>query len=343
MSSKTILIVGPAWVGDMVMAQTLFQLLKERDPSCLIDVLAPAWTQALLSRMPEVRESIDLPLAHGELRLRDRYRLGVSLRARRYDQAIVLPNSFKSALVPYWARIPQRTGWLGEGRYGLLNDIRRLSKKQWPLMIQRFMALGLARDERLPDALPRPLLHIVPERVTQTLQRLNLPSTDQPVLGLCPGAEFGASKRWPAEYYAELAKAKCREGWQVWLLGSSKDKAITDAIDAMTGHRTVNLAGVTSLTDAVDLLSCTTLVVTNDSGLMHIAAALNRPLVVLYGSTSPAFTPPLSDQAHILQQSLPCSPCFQRECPLGHFKCMMELTPDRVIKTMESITQCVDA
>ncbi len=337
MSERKILVVGPAWVGDMVMAQTLFQLLKQQAPGIQVDVLAPPWTKPLLERMPEVEQSIDLPFGHGELRLRDRRAIGKNLRSRVYDQAIILPNSYKSALIPFWAKIPQRTGWVGEMRYGLLNDIRRLDAKRYPLMIQRFMALGLPKKADLPTELPRPALKIAPDRVAETITRVGLVRDDRPVLALCPGAEFGASKRWPLEYYAEVANVKLAQGWRVWVFGSPKDKPIADRIQALTDHRAVNLAGTTQLTEAVDLLALADCVVTNDSGLMHIAAALNRPTIAIYGSTSTAFTPPLSDRVKVLQLDLSCQPCFSRECPLKHFKCMMDLKPDQIVKAMESM------
>ena len=336
-ASKKTLIIGPAWVGDMVMAQTLFCLLKQREPDVQIDVLAPAWTKPLLHRMPEVSEAIDAPFGHGQMRLRDRYRLGVDLRSRGYDRAIVLPNSFKSALVPFAAKIRRRTGWVGEMRYGLLNDVRRLKKQQLPLMAERFVALGLEKEEALPGNLPRPALHSSSESVSHSLQRVGLSQPERPVLGLCPGAEFGASKRWPAEYYAEVANNKLANGWGVWLFGSMKERVIADQINALTDHRCVNLAGTTQLNEAIDLLSLVDAVVTNDSGLMHIAAALGRPLVAVYGSTSPKFTPPLLDRVKILSLALDCSPCFERECPLKHNKCMRDLKPMQVIEGVNAL------
>ena len=340
-SAKRILIVGPAWIGDMVMAQTLFKLLKERRPEVELDVLAPTWTIPLLDRMPEVKQSINLPFNHGELRLRDRYYFAKSLLNKHYDQAIVLPNSFKSALIPFWANIPRRTGWVGEMRYPLLNDARRLDRTKLPLMIQQFMALGIEKDEHLPQQPALPLLSISKTSVEKTLRDLKLTQTESPILVLCPSAEFGPAKRWPAEYYAEVAKAKLAENWQVWLFGSAKEKAITDQIAALTDHRALNLAGATKLTEAVDLLSLANLVISNDSGLMHIAAALSRPLVVLYGSTTPHFTPPLTHQIKILKLDLPCSPCFKRECPLKHFKCMLDLKPNVVIDAAKDLYSSV--
>lgn len=328
---EKVLIIGPAWIGDMVMAQSLFKLLKHDRPQVLIDVLAPAWTFPLLSRMPEVNQAIEMPLTHGELNLRVRYQLAKMLKKNKYQQAIVLPNSFKSALIPWLANIPKRTGFKREGRTLLLNDARRLDKQRYPLMIDQFMALG--RDQAtapvIVDFLPS--FAVSSEAQTSVLQKMQLHQGGKPILALCPGAEFGPAKRWPAEYYATVANEKLAEGWQVWLFGSAKDKLITDDIMRLTEQRCVNLAGRTSLGDSIDLLSVVNVVVTNDSGLMHIAAALNKPLIALYGPTSPSFTPPLSSSAAILSTHLDCQPCFARVCPLKHHRCMRELLPEQVI------------
>lgn len=336
-----ILIVGPAWVGDMVMAQCLFKLLKQQDPTVVIDVLAPQWSLPLLARMPEVAAAIVMPIGHGKLALGERYRIGKSLWNKGYTQAILLANSFKSALIPFWARIPLRTGWRGEMRYGVLNDVRRLDKMKYPLMIERFMALGLAATENFSwqarnkeDYLPE--LQISTESCAAALVRHNL-SNDRPILVLCPGAEFGPAKRWPEEYYAAVANAKLRENWQVWLFGSPKDQAVAEKIMQLTQQRCIDLTGKTKLEEAVDLLALAAMVVSNDSGLMHIAAALKKPLIAVYGPTSPSFTPPLHQQAKILNLTLECQPCFQRECPLKHQRCMKELLPDNVLAAMKGL------
>lgn len=332
-----ILIVAPAWVGDMVMAQTLFRFLTDTDPDVVIDVIAPDATRSLLERMPEVRKAIALPLKHGELGLKQRYALGCSLREERYDQAIVLTNTFKSALVPFWANIPVRTGWQGEMRFGILNDRRHLNKKALPLMIQRFVALGLPADQPIPDRLPKPALKVSPYSVAQVLEQHNIHRTENPLLVLCPGAEFGPAKRWPPAYYAELAEAKLAAGWDVWLMGSKGDQAATAEIQTLTENRCLDLAGKTSLLEAVDLLSLADIVVTNDSGLMHVAAALDKPLVVIYGSTDPRFTPPLTHRAQILSLGLACSPCFKRECPLEHMNCLNDLSVSRVLSALDHV------
>jgi heptosyltransferase-2 len=338
--SPRVLIVGPAWVGDMVMAQSLFKLLKQRQPQIMIDVLAPAWSVPLLARMPEVSSSIVMPLGHGQLQLRERYQLGKNLRDKQYHQAIVLPNSFKSALTPWWANIPKRTGWRGEMRWVVLNDLRYLDKNRYPLMIERFMALGLSPTEALPSDYPLPELYFSAETQDAVLAKYQLTRSSRPVLAIAPGAEFGPAKRWPETYYAQVANAKLAEGWDVWLLGSPKDAAIAEQIMQLTEQRCVNLTGRTQLVDTIDLLSLATTVLCNDSGLMHIAAAVDKPLIAVYGPTSTAFTPPLHKKAKVLQLNLDCQPCFQRECPLKHHRCMQDLHPDRVLQTINELTPC---
>ena len=335
-----ILVVGPSWVGDMVMAQTLFMNLKQQNPATEIDVLAPAWSQPLLKRMPQVRKPLELPIGHGPLALGVRRKLGHGLRDQGYDQAIVLPNSFKSALIPWFAKIPKRTGWKGEMRYGVLNDVRVLDKEAYPLMIERFVALAYPASASLPVPLPRPQLSINPTKVEKSLRKFFLRS-DRPVLALCPGAEFGEAKRWPTHHYATVAQHKINEGWQVWLFGSANDHKVAEQIRAKLAEQAqqycVNLAGKTTLADAVDLMSLAKAVVTNDSGLMHIAAALGRPLVAVYGSSSDQFTPPLSDRAKTLRTDIDCSPCFQRECPLGHLKCLKELPAEWALNALDEL------
>ena len=330
--SRKLLIVGPAWVGDMVMAQTLFKLLKAQDGSTQIDVLAPLWTFPLLSRMAEVHEAIEMPVTHGELKLRVRFALAKRLQQRGYDQAIILPNAFKAALIPWLAKIPKRTGWRGEFRYGLLNDLRHLDKSRYPKMIARFMALGLPKQQPLPSSYPQPALTVVPDAAQAIAASLGLVMpTSVPVLALSPGAAFGSAKRWSAAHYAAVATQKLADGWQVWLFGSAADQSITANLNALTKNRCIDLAGRISLAETVDLLSLVTGLVTNDSGLMHVAAALNKPLVALYGPTSALFTPPLTHRAQLLSLKLPCQPCFKRECPLLHHQCMRDLAPAAVL------------
>ncbi len=333
---QKILIIGPAWVGDMVMAQSLFKLIKQQNPTAIIDVLAPQWSQPLLENMPEVNQALNLPFKHGELNLRSRYRLGKSLRLHHYEQAIILPNSFKSALIPFFANIPQRTGWLKEMRWGLLNDVRYLDKTKLPLMIERFMALGLPADSKIPKPYPWPKLELNPAAVKATLTKFKV-DLAKPILALCPGAEFGAAKRWPESRYAEVALQFIRQNWQVWLFGSGKDQSVAAEIQQATQQQCLDFTGKTSLGEAIHLLSSAQQVVSNDSGLMHIAAALQRPLVVVYGSSSPQFTPPLAEKVKIVSLHLSCSPCFQRECPLQHLNCLRELKANLVLQAIAEL------
>ena len=332
-----VLIVAPSWVGDMVMAQSLFKVLRAQNAERAIDVLAPGWTLALLQRMPEVRAAIDMPLGHGQLQLLTRRRLGISLRAACYEQAILLPNSFKSALVPYWARIPRRTGYVGELRQWLLTDCRTLDRQRLTQTVQRFVALGLPNGAELKGPVPEPALQTDNENGRAALQRLGLEVGQQPVLALCPGAEFGAAKKWPEAYYAEVARHSLDKGWQVWLFGSANDVPVCAQINTLAGSGCEILAGQTRLEDAIDLLAMANFVITNDSGLMHVAAALQRPMVAIYGSSDPGFTPPLSETAQIERLGLDCSPCFNRECPLGHLDCLNKLMPERIITAMEEV------
>ncbi|MGJ0486202.1 MAG: lipopolysaccharide heptosyltransferase II [Methylomicrobium sp.] len=331
-----ILVVGPSWVGDMVMAQSLFIALKSVDPACRIDVLAPAWTFPLLDRMPEVSRSIAMPLSHGQFGLAERIKLGRQLRSEAYSQAIVLPNSWKSALVPFFANIPRRTGYIGECRWGLLNDARRLDKQTLTMTVQRFVALALPKNASQPPDYPIPAIPLDPARQMAVVEKFQV-ETGVNILALCPGAEYGPAKRWPSGHFAELARTKIADGWQVWLFGSEKDKAVAAEINQMAGGTCMNFVGRTKLDEAVDLLSLATAVVSNDSGLMHLAAALDKPLIAIYGSSDPGFTPPLHAKAQIVSLHLDCAPCFKRTCPLypethpDHACCLSGVSPAQIL------------
>lgn len=331
-----ILIIGPSWVGDTMLMQPMLARLKQRHPGCQIDVLAPPWTVGLLRSMPEVHETFINPFPHGALELNKRRQLGRQLREAQYDQAIILPNSYKSALVPFFARIPLRTGYTGEMRYGLLNDARKLNKSRLPLMVERFAQLAEQPGDDIPRPLPDPRLQVSEAQRIAVLRKLRL-TLDGPVAVFCPGAEYGPAKRWPIPYFAELAQRLRGAGFSVLLIGSENDRVIADKIVALGNDACYNLCGSTDLSDAIALLSGAQLVISNDSGLMHLAAALDIPLLALFGSSSPQFTPPLSPKAHVLKLDLKCSPCFKRVCPLGHFNCMVQLTPDLVWKKIEQM------
>lgn len=330
-----ILVMGPSWVGDMVMAQSLFKQLKIDQPDCRIDVAAPAWTLPLLERMPEISETIALPFKHGDLAIGERYRFGKQLANKGYTQAILLTNSLKSAILPWAASIPVRTGFKGEMRYGLVNDMRPLDKSILKKTVERFVALGRAKHEDLPTQLPLPALNANHENIAALLQAQGIAPPGNPVLGLCPGAEYGEAKRWPVEYYAEVANYALDKGWQVWLFGSDKDKPVTALIQEHTQQRCTDLAGKTKLGEAIDLMSACHTIISNDSGLMHVAAALDKQLIAIYGSSDPEHTPPMHPQAVIEYLGLSCSPCFERVCPLGHLNCLREIRPVMVIPKLQ--------
>lgn len=327
---ERILVIGPSWVGDMVMAQSLLMTLKARHPGCRIGVLAPAWSQPILERMAEVDEAVPLDVGHGEFGWGVRGETARGLRGR-FDRAIVLPRSWKSALVPFLARIPRRTGFTGEQRLWLLNDRRRLDKTRLDQTVKRFVALGLAAGEAADGdfAIPHPRLAVDPANQARLRDDLGL-SSERPAIGMMPGAEYGPAKQWPLAYFRALAEALVAEDYEVRVLGGAKDVAAGEAIAAGLNH-VHNLCGRTRLADAVDLLADCEQVVTNDSGLMHVAAAVGTRVHGIYGSSSPAYTPPLTDTAEIHYLALDCSPCFQRTCPLGHTNCLNELTPQRVL------------
>lgn len=322
------LIVGPAWVGDMVMAQSLFKHLKTRyGTDTIIDVVAPAWSLPVLHRMPEVRRGIALDVKHGEFGWSARKTLGMGLRSEGYDRAIVMPITWKSALVPFFAGIPVRTGFIGELRFGLLNDRRKLDKKAMPMMVQRYLAL----DE--PGAgIQNPVLRVDAANQRRLIAALGLDAA-RSAIAFFPGAEYGPAKRWPPEHFAALANMLGDRGYQIWVMGSAKERELGEVIAADNGA-VVNLCGQTQLADAIDLIAFCKAAVTNDSGLMHIAAAVGVPVTVIYGSSTPEHTPPLTDKKQAVSLNLACSPCFKRVCPLGHTKCLTKITPQRVFECL---------
>jgi heptosyltransferase-2 len=319
-----LLVVAPNWIGDALMAQPLLARLHEKLPAARIDVLAPPWVAPVVRRMREVAEVIDAPLRHGPLQLGARWRLGRSLKARGYDQAIVLPNTWKSALVPFFADIALRSGYVGESRYGLLNLLYRTPPgKERPDMRLHYACLAEAPGTQPKQPLPAPRLRVDSHEIELVKQRFGIVGR---YAVLCPGAEYGPAKRWP--YFADLAG---RMNVPVAVLGSAADAEPARGIEG------TNLVGKTTLDEAVALIAGAHAVVSNDSGLMHVAAALGRPQVALYGSSSPLHTPPASAAARVLWLHVDCSPCYQRECPLGHFKCMKEMDVEMVLAELNAL------
>lgn len=336
------LVICPASIGDAMMLEPLLRRLREQHPDAAMDVLAPAAIVPLLWRMAEIGRAIPTSLPDGHFSLKACWRLARQLKREGYVRAIVLPNSFTAALIPFLAGIPWRTGFSGAMRFILLNDVRKQDKKA--LTVERFASLAGRRHIDYHRPIDPPRLRTEMSHVRATLAKLALAPTS-PVVACCVGAEGGPALRWPAYHFAELAWNLTGAGYEIWLLGSDEDAEIGAEIERLLavacvkttirdGHGKTrkfhNLCGKADLAETVDLFAVARAAVVNDSGLMHVAAALGKPLFALYGSTSPGTSPPLSNQARIISLKLPCCPCLQRECPLGHFNCMKEIHPQRV-------------
>lgn len=326
------LIIGPSWVGDMLMSQSLYRHLKEQNPQRCIDVLAPDWCRPVLERMPEVNSAIAMPVGHGSLQWEVRKRIGSELHEHNYEQALVLPNSLKSALIPWFAKIPLRTGWRGEMRYGLLNDLRKLDKQAYPLMVQRYVALSQPKGTpALPlETILPPSLRVDSQAQQEAIDEFKLSQTG--AIAFCPGAEFGPAKRWPDYHYAQLARHLIADGHTIWLFGSQKDdpicQQIINQLSPAEQASCYNLAGRTSLPQAIDLIAACQVAISNDSGLMHIAAAVNTPLIALYGPTSPGFTPPLSERASIIRLIEGFHKIRKGDADQGYHQSMIDITPE---------------
>jgi heptosyltransferase-2 len=337
MNVPRILIIAPNWLGDCLMAQPLLARLAAKASHAAIDVVAVPAVAPVFRRMPEVTQVIEADFRHGRFGLKDRWRLGREL-AGRYAQAFTLPNSWKSALVPYFADVPVRVGYTGESRYGLLNVRHANPQKGAERMpMARFYAqLSEAPGQVLTGEFPQPYLIADPLRMIAAKVNLGLKPAER-LVALCPGAEYGPAKRWPAEYFAEVASKLKAAGATPVVLGTQSDLPTGLMIEQLSHGAAINLCGKTSLDAAIDLIAGSEAVITNDSGLMHVAAALDRPQVALFGSSSPVHTPPLSAAAKVLYLGIECSPCFARECPLGHFRCMRELGPSLVLESFEAL------
>ncbi|CAN7492879.1 lipopolysaccharide heptosyltransferase II [Trinickia sp. LjRoot230] len=335
------LVIAPNWIGDALMAQPLFALLRQLHPRIVLDAVAPPWVAPVLERMPDIRDVYPAELAHGKLNLLRRWQLAGDLRDVGYDAAYVLPNSLKSALIPWLAGIRLRIGYTGEHRYGLLN-VRHANppRDERGPMAAHYAALAYAPGANVPDLserLPTPKLDADLNEAVRVSTRFNL-DTRVPLVAFCPGAEYGSAKRWPPEHFAALAQmiGQSFPYTQIVALGSNKDAPIAEAI-AERAPLVRNLCGQTSLGEACALISRAGAVVSNDSGLMHVAAALKRPLVAVFGSSDPRHTPPLSDVAKVQWLHLECSPCFARECPLGHLRCLRELSAEQVFDDLRGM------
>jgi heptosyltransferase-2 len=342
-ATSRILVISPNWIGDAVMAQPLLHLLKRMHPSHPIDVLAPPSVSAVWRAMAEVDTVIETPFRHGALQLKARWQLARQLKLRDYDQAYVLPNTLKFALIPWLAGIRKRVGYLGEKRYGLLSVIHHDDKHAPRGMVAFYAALagpakpgaGLPQSAASLVPVPRPRLTVAMTEAERVMRHFGL-TPQLPLLVFAPGAEFGSAKRWPAAYFGQLAQTVRQSIGQVQivLLGSPKDQPVTAEI-VQWAPEVISLAGETSLAEAIALIAQAGAVVSNDSGLLHIASALNRPVVALYGPTDPGHAPPFSDIATSIYLHLSCAPCRQRECPLQHHKCMRDMLPTQVWQALK--------
>jgi heptosyltransferase-2 len=330
MKGQRILVVGPSWVGDAVMSQCLFKALRARDPGVAIDVLAPASIAALVGRLPEVSAFLASPFRHRDFSLGRRIGLGCSLSGR-YSAAYVLPGSWKSAVAPFAARVPRRCGYVGEARWGLLNDIRRLPPAIRKKTAIAYQALAEPEVVEEPSRLRRPSLRVDVENQNRLLRAFGL--SRGAFAAFAPGAEFGPAKRWPIRYWIALAERLDRLGVRTILLGSNGD-AVVGAEIAQSRPFVLDLTGRTLIEDAIDLLAASRVAVTNDSGLMHVAAAVGCKVVAVYGSTSPDDTPALSETARFASLGLDCSPCRERACPLGHLNCLEKLEADAAMREL---------
>ncbi|VFP83320.1 lipopolysaccharide heptosyltransferase II [Candidatus Erwinia haradaeae] len=346
-----ILIIGPSWIGDMMMSHSLYRTLKMQNPDSVIDVLAPAWSHPLLLRMPEVNAALLMPLGHGVIKFMERWYLSQKLRIKNYDQAFVLPGSFKSSLIPFLAAIPHRTGWRGEMRYGLLNDIRILKKSAFPLMVQRYVALSCQKScihntSDLPHPLLMPKLQVHEKEKHMTLRTFGLLNQSRPMIGFCPGTALSLSKQWPYYHYAALARTLINKGYRILVFGSVHDKntgeKILLKIPSEMRQYYHNLTGKTHLEEAVVMLSCCHTVISNDSGLMHITAALDRPLIGLYGLSNPQFTPPLSTKARIICDTNKYPPLRNTRTSIGYHQSLININPDRVMNEIDKLHDTIE-
>jgi heptosyltransferase-2 len=336
-ASTRMLIIAPSWLGDAVMSHSLIRRIARDAPNGIVDVFASKPLEDVYRCMPEVNEVLLNPFKHGELNFLHRIRQGLLIKERSYDVTYVLPNSFKSALVPFFAGIPKRIGYTGEARYGLLNSRKFLDKTNTPLLADRYQQLANSDAAQHDESKFTPVLSVLNEELNATKKLFGL-DVEKPYVCLCPGAEFGPAKRWPSQHFAKLAELIGDEHQNIVIIGGPNDINIGNEVQQRADALVVNLVGKTTIKQAIHILAGSSHVVTNDSGLMHVAAALGRRVTALFGSSSPTFTPPLSKSANIMSRSLACSPCYQRECPLGHTQCLIDIHPKDVFEKISQTT-----
>ena len=342
---QSILIIAPHWIGDAVSTQPLLANLKVLYPDSKIDILASNWVAPVYRACSEVHEVIEAKFEHKKLQWKLRKEIAKEIEAKNYQACFVLPNSFKSALIPWLANIPFRIGYRGELRFGLINlALDNPSKVNRPPMVEHYLVLSqlLKDDESIPLDKLVPKLNVsgaAKEQVGQKLQDANI--NRDFIYAICPGAEYGPSKRWPTEHFAVLAQQLIKQNSnnQIVLLGGKNDYSLAQEITSQSKlvSNIHNWCGNTSLDEAIALIGMSKAVVSNDSGLMHIAAALQTPQVAIFGSSDPTHTPPLSDRAKIMWLNMSCSPCHKRVCPLGHLSCLKDILPEQVLATLNTL------
>jgi heptosyltransferase-2 len=318
------------WIGDFVRCHTVVKLLKQRFPDRPVDVLTTAMVSPLLDYMPGVRKGIIVDLPRRRLAPGQHLALARRLRREGYGQALVMPRTWKSALALYLAGIPQRTGFVGEGRFGLINDLR-WGERRLPRMVERCAVLALPHGEEPPAEWPLPELAVSPAEVAAWRQRLGLPADQHIAVALAPGA-VGPAKRWPAAYYAELGRRLLGQGRRVWVVGGPGEKALAAEIAAAAPHEIRDLTGP-DLRNAILALAAADLAVSNDSGLLHVAAALATPAIGIFGPTSPPHWAPLNPLAAVMEtpHALPCRPCHKPVCRPRHHLCMGDISVEQVM------------
>ena len=329
MTIEKLLIIPQNWLGDIVMSQTLLKRVKSENPNTVIDILVNSTFKSLVERMPEINKAVILDSGHKELGLLKRLNLARRIKGN-YDQSIVLSRSIKSALIPYFAKIPIRTGELGESRYILINDLKKFTKEDRRKTAFRYVSMFSKKEEVL-DKKYYPSLQSDPEnmKILSDKYKLNL---DKKIIIFAPGAAFGPSKMWPVEKFKELGE-KLNKDFFILILGSNNEKNIGDKI--VTNKNMINLCGETTITDAVDLIHISEFCVSNDSGLMHLASATNTKSISIYGATSPELTPPLTSNKEIHYRGISCSPCFEKKCKYGHYNCLVDIQADDVFKSFK--------
>ncbi len=334
------LLIAPNWIGDAVMTQPLAAVLAQQDPSSPIDAVAAPHIAPIMNAMPEIDTVLSMPLTRKSLQLGDRWRLSRVLRERGYQRCFVLQNTFKSALAPWMAGIPERVGHRGEARFGLLNRIHQTGSSKKQLMVEFYGHLAWPPGAPRPEKMPNPRLRSDP--AAQALVRDKfLSDAGDGIIVFCPGAEYGPAKRWPTRHFATLARLIHARWPQLTMicLGGPKDRGLGTEIKTLSALPIINLAGETTLDEALAIIAQANAVISNDSGLMHVSAALDRPLVAVFGSSDPNHTPPLSEHASVQWLNLECAPCFARACPLGHTNCLNDIKPDQVLKSLTARIQ----